>query len=168
MALFEDLPDSAQIHIYPVSPGLTADQQASACSSVEKLLQQFEREGSASKAAVACDKNGVVLLIAYDVGSDADISGCRKDKIAKVLKHCEESFNVCILDAPPMLIEVDGAWMATDRAGLRELHEAKTLSLDGLAYNVRCEDLGTWRSSAIKPIKDMWMKPIVERIVQSA
>ncbi len=163
----EQLSDDAVVNLYPIEPALDDAQQVDLVAALEKLFTQFERESSAGPGHIACLENGRVLMFAYEENPQEALSGCRKDKIAKVLLHIEEKFDIQILNAPPMLVKVGEEWQACHRAGLKELVAAAQLDVQSLAYDTRCDRLADWRDGAVKPIADMWMAPIVERMASA-
>ena len=165
MTTFDQLSDQAFVKLYPIAPALSAEHAQHLIDAMQKLLRQFEREGASASADCAVLEDGAVLAIAHESGNEGDLSGCRKDKIAKVIKHCEEQHQVRILDAPPMMVHIDGTWQACDRAALKSFAADGKLSQDHMAYDLRLQRLGDWRQSAQMPIKSMWMSPIVAKIL---
>ena len=157
--------DNAHVKLYPLVPAITSEQAQLLVDGIQKLLRQFERETATAAADCAVIEDGAVLMIVHESGNEGDLSGCRKDKIAKVIKHFEESFGIEVLNAPPMLVQVDGQWRACDRTALKGLAAEQKLSSEQLAYDLRCERLSQWRQQARLAIKDMWMAPIVARIL---
>lgn len=165
MSSFESFSPNAHVKLYPLVPAINNEQAQALEAGIQKLLRQFEREQATQAADCAVVENGAVLIIVHESGNEGDLSGCRKDKIAKVINHFEQTFGITVLSAPPMLIRVDGKWQACDRAALKALAAEQKLNTELTAYNLRCERLSQWRQQAQTAIKDMWMAPIVERIL---
>ena len=163
MTSINDLADSAVVQIYPISPSLSAADAEELVSGLTKLFVQFERENNVAAAVINCVEEGSALVMAYEQGQ-SNLSGCRKDKVAKFLSQFEEKQHVQILNAPPMLVEVAGSWQAHARSGLKPLVESGAVTLETQAYDLRCQTVGEWRDGAKKQIKDMWMRPIIERL----
>lgn len=158
-----ELSDQAVVKVYPIEPGLDKEQAEQLEGRLQKLLTQFKREGSAGAGAASCIEDGHILVIAWEPGSEP-LSGCRHDKIARLLLQFEEQAGVAILNAPPLLVQVDGQWQAHTRGELKAQVVAGRIGLDNLACNTRCEDLGQWRRTGCTAAGAMWMRPIIERM----
>ena len=115
MPNLNDMNDAAQIVVYPLEPALSADQASQLEKSIQKLFIQFEREEAAGPGLAQCCEDGHVLLVIYEESAQEGLSGCRKDKLAKLLLHFEEKHQVGIINAPPMLVKVAGTWQAHRR-----------------------------------------------------
>lgn len=149
----------AQVWQRPVEPALDAQQASAAVAAIDKLLQQFQREGAISSGECAVDADGHLLVVAWE----GDLSGCRKDKLAKVVAHIEATAGVTILDAPPMVVQIAGSWRVCDRPALRRAVEAGIDDGASRVWNTRAEQLGELRTAPSQPLADSWLAPLVAR-----
>ena len=147
---FPTLPDQASLQLVPCDPPLTLDATASLADQFAKLFAQFAREGRVSTWAVEAQADGSLLAIAW-VG-DADLSGCSRDKIARLLLTHEERHGRHLLSAPPIVVATHAGVRCVDRRGLRELIATGAVDAESLIYDLRCATLGAWRAAGSVPL----------------
>ncbi|NRA39444.1 MAG: hypothetical protein HRU15_14990 [Planctomycetes bacterium] len=161
------LSDQADVHIYPVSPALNAEDIETIARALDKLLVQFLQEDVIDNAASEITFDGAVIVVAYDrLPSAEDLSGCRKSKITALFSHYEQQLGITILSTPPMIICYQDQWQCFDRSKLKPLVKNGDIELTSIACNTRAENLGAWRTNPSLAIQDMWMEPIVTRMMQ--
>lgn len=156
-----DLPDEALCRIHPVEPLPDAADAAIMCASLDKLLQQFEREEAVGAAASTYDPDGF-LVIAY-VPVAAPLSGCRGDKLQKVLRHLEQRCACQILDVPPFALKLAGVRRLLTRAELRTGLRQERIHASDLVWNTVPGTLGAWRRAACEPLERSWLATLVAR-----
>lgn len=154
----DDLDDAALVRLLAVDPPLGADASAALTGALDKLLAQFAREGRLTRWAVAAEAGGAALVIAWEGPA---ISGCSHDKLAQVLARHEESSGSRLLDAPPILLEVDGRPRAVDRATLKALVAAGRAGPTSTHWDLRVGTLGAWRSHGRRPARETWLAPLL-------
>lgn len=161
MATLAELPDHARLTLLPAAPPLDDAAAQALGAAIDKLFAQFAREGRCAGWAVEALGGGAVLAIAY-VGAEP-LSGCSHDKLAQLLATHEQRGGRALLAAPPLVVEVDGAPLATDRAGLRALVAAGRVGLDTIHWDLRVATLGEWRGRGRVPASASWLGPLVVR-----
>ena len=142
-----DLPDHARLHLVPCDPPLAAADAEALVAQADKLFTQFAREGRLGAWAIEAQVDGAVLAMAW-VG-DADLSGCSRDKVARLLLTHEECTGRRLLGAPPILVATTAGARCVDRRGLRELIASG--AVEGV-YDLRAATLGAWRSAGRVPL----------------
>jgi hypothetical protein len=165
MCDIDSLPDQARLRVYPLETALDAAGVATLRGGIDKLFRHFRGEGAVGEAAVAIEGGGRLLLLAWVDGTVECLSGCRKDKLARLLRKLESDLAQNLLDTPPLVLEVEGLITCCSRAQLRELVVAGRVDGRSMMWDSRLESLGEWRRSARKPIADSWLAQIVERMV---
>ena len=142
-----DLPDHARVHLVPCDPPLDAGDAEALVGQFDKLFAQFAREGRLQAWAVGAQLDGALLALAW-IGDD-DLSGCSRDKVARLLLTHEERSGRRLLSAPPILVATSSGARCVDRRGLRELIAAG--GVEGV-YDLRAPTLGAWRSHGCVPL----------------
>jgi hypothetical protein len=139
----DHLGDDSLVRITPADPPLDEAAWARLESALGKLFAQFEREGRV--AAWGCERaaGGAAVVIAWSA-PEGVISGCSHDKLSRLLLAHEEG-DRRLVNAPPILIEVDGAARCLDRAGLRALIAEGRVGPSTPVYDLRAETLAAWR-----------------------
>lgn len=148
--MLADLPDEARIHLVPCDPPLPSDEAAALAAQLDRLFTQFAREGRVSAWAAAAQADGAVLLIAW-VGDD-DLSGCSRDKVARLLLAHEERAGRRLLSAPPIVVATASGPRCVDRRGLRALVASGAVDAAAGVYDLRVPTLGAWRSAGRVPL----------------
>ena len=139
----EDLPDDAVLRVCPCDPPLDATAAADLCTAIDKLLTQFVREGSVQAAACTSAANGAVVLIAWQESGEP-LSGCRKDKLEKVLAAHERDGRQ-LLAAPPVVLARDGAASCHSLGAVKSLAAVGAINADTLVWDTTLQRLGDWR-----------------------
>ena len=142
-----DLPDHARLHLVPCDPPLSPGDAEAFAGQFDKLFAQFAREGRLEAWAVASELDGAVLALAWT--GEEDLSGCSRDKVARLLLTHEERSGRRLLSAPPILAATSAGARCVDRRGLRELIAAG--ALQGV-YDLRAPTLGVWRRGGCAPL----------------
>lgn len=161
MTALSDLPPSARLVLRPIHPPLAPDAAAALVQAIDKLFAQFTREDRVSTHAVEVLADGAVLAVAFVDGTP--LSGCSHDKLAQVLKAHEERTGAKLLDAPPIMVEVDGKPTSVDRAGLKALVAAGRVTRDSTHWDLRVDTIGAWQERGRVPAHTSWLAPIVEQ-----
>jgi hypothetical protein len=145
------LGDDCLVRITAADPPLDAAAWARLEAALAKLFAQFEREGRVG--AWGCERaaGGAAVVIAWSA-PEGVISGCSHDKLARLLLAHEEGGRR-LVNAPPILIEVDGSARCLDRAGLRGLVGQGRIGPSTPVYDLRAETLGAWRRGR-KPLRE--------------
>lgn len=162
MPALSDLPPNARLVLRPIHPPLTPDAAAALVQAIDKLFAQFTREDRVSAHAVEVLANGAVLAVAFV--DDTPLSGCSHDKLAQVLAAHEARTGAKVLDAPPIMVEVDGTPTCVDRAGLKALVAAGRVSADTTHWDLRVDTIGAWRERGRVPARSSWLAPLIERL----
>lgn len=145
------LPDDAVVRIWPCLPAVTPDVAAAACAAIDKLLLQFVREGAVAAAGSGWMHDYRALVVAWQAPG-APLSGCRQDKLSKVLAHVSEVLGRDVRDAPPFVVAVGDQPTALDHAAFRAGVAEGVVTETTLAWNLQAADLGTWRHHGVAPI----------------
>jgi hypothetical protein len=162
MPALSDLPSSARLVLRPIHPPLAADAATALVQAIDKLFAQFAREDRVSAHAVEVLADGAVLAVAFVDGTP--LSGCSHDKLAQVLAAHEMRTGTKLLDAPPILIEVDGKPTSVDRSGLKALVVAGRVTGDTTHWDLRVDTVGAWRERGRVPARVSWLAPLIERM----
>lgn len=161
MPALSDLPPSARLALRPIHPPLTPDAANALVQAIDKLFAQFGRENRIAEHAVEVWADGAVLAIGFmDHGQ---LSGCSHDKLAQVLAAHEARTGAKLLDAPPIMVEVDGKPISVDRAGLKALVAAGRVTRDSTHWDLRVDTIGAWQERGRVPAHTSWLAPIVEQ-----
>lgn len=142
-----DLPDDAGLLCWPAEPALQPEAAAALVTAIDKLCQQFEREQRLSTWAVEVVEDGRFVLLAWQ-GVGEGMSGCRKDKLAKILALHAERSGSRLLDVPPIWVAPAGRPQGFAPAALRPLVAAGEVDAQTPAWNTMANDLGSWRAGA--------------------
>ena len=140
------------------NPGIDPQDQDEVVHTLNKLLTQFVREGAVQAAQCSVEADGHAIVIAWD----GDLSGCRKDKIAKTVQHIETKYAQTILNAPPMLINAVHGWQAVDRQGMRNLVESGEIVADSTVWPAVAANLGALRVSPTV-MAGSYLAPVFQR-----
>jgi hypothetical protein len=162
MTALSDLPPNARVVLRPIHPPLAVDAAAALVQAIDKLFAQFTREDRVSAHAVEVLADGAVLAVAFVDG--APLSGCSHDKLGQVLAAHEARTGAKLLDAPPIIVEVDGRPACVDRAGLKALVAAGRVSRDTIHWDLRVDTVGAWRDLGRRPARETWLAPLIERM----
>jgi len=138
-----ELPDHAELRVFPAAPALDDAALGELSSGIDKLFQHFAREGRCTAWACASAAGGSILLVAA-VGAEP-LSGCSKDKLVKLLLTHEERHGRALLAAPPIVVETARGARCVDRPGLRALIAAGDVAATTPVYDLTITTLGDWR-----------------------
>ena len=166
MPALSELPPTAHLVLRPIHPPLTHDAAVALIQAIDKLFAQFTREDRISTHAAEVLADGAVLAVAFV--DDSPLSGCSHDKLAQVLTAHESRTGSKLLDAPPIMIEVDGRPTCVDRVGLRALVEAGHVDANTMHWDLRADTVGAWRDSGRRPARDTWLAPLIERFLAAS
>ena len=161
MPALHTLPAAAQIILRPIHPPITADAAAALVQAIDKLFHQFTCENRVSAHAAEVLADGAVLAVAFV--DDAPLSGCSHDKLGQILAAYEVRTGSRLLDAPPIMIEVNGQPTCVDRAGLRALIAAGHVGPPSIHWDLRLKTIGEWNDHGRRPAKDTWLAPLIAR-----
>jgi hypothetical protein len=161
MPALSTFPDHAHLRLSAIAPPLDEYAGASLLAALGKLFAQFEREGRISAHAMELLGGGTVLALAWE--GREPLSGCSHDKVAQVLKAHQERSGSALLDAPPIVVEVDGVPRAVARPGLRALVAAGAIGPDSWHWDLRCDSVGAWRERGRRAARETWLAPLVAR-----
>jgi hypothetical protein len=162
MTSLSDLPPTARLVLRPIHPPLAPDAVAGLVQAIDKLFAQFTREKRVSAHAVEVIADGAVLAVAFV--DDTPLSGCSHDKLAQVLAAHEARTGAKLLDAPPIMVEVDGRPVSVDRAGLKALVTAGRVTRDSIHWDLRVDTIGGWHERGRVPARTSWLAPLIERL----
>jgi hypothetical protein len=144
------LPDSARLLLVPSDPPLAGTDLAGLLAQVDKLFAQFAREGKVSAWGAEALAGGAILGIAWD--GDADLSGCSRDLVARLLMTHEERSGRRLLSAPPIVVAARARTACVDRAGLRRLVATGEAGGETPVYDLRCATIGAWRAAPTRAL----------------
>ncbi len=154
-----ELPDAAAVRLIAADPALDAEFAALLLTALAKLFAQFAREARLRAYALELAADGAVLVLAW--AADAALSGCSHDKINHLLEQFGARSGRRFLDAPPLVVELDGRARAMDRGALRAAVAAGRFSADGFFYDLRAPDVGTWRRAGRRCVRGSWLEPLL-------
>ena len=164
MCVLQALSDAARLRAVPCHPHLDAGALDAAVTAVDKLLTQFVREGAVGAGGCTGACEGGFLLIAWDETA-GPLSGCRLDKIDKVLADQERRSGSDLLVPPPICLHREGRPHCVTHAGLRALVAAGEVDRDSRAYDHLVTSLGAWRAGMPRPVADIpWLAGAVVRL----
>ncbi|MEK7415784.1 MAG: hypothetical protein AAB263_20955 [Planctomycetota bacterium] len=149
MPTLAELPDSSHCRVLTPSPVLDEAGGAALITAFDKILAQFAREDRMTTWGTAVEHRGAAFVIAWT--PDVALSGCSHDKINRMLQHYEMRLSLQLVTPPPLVIQIDGIWRCTDRAGLRAHATATTPLIDA-----RIEQLGAWRTRGLTTVGASW------------
>ncbi len=161
MPALSELPSSAHLALRPIHPPLLPEAAAALVQAIDKLFSQFIREDRISTHAVEVLANGAVLAVAFV--DDTPLSGCSHDKLGQVLAAHEARTGSKLLDAPPIMIEVDGHPTCVDRLGLKALVVANRVDANSIHWDLRSDTVGAWHQQGRRPARDTWLAPLIAR-----
>jgi hypothetical protein len=161
MPALNTLPAAAKMVLRPIHPPITADAAVALVQAIDKLFSQFTRENRVAAHAAEVLADGAVLAVAFV--DDAPLSGCSHDKLGQILAAHETRTGSSVLDAPPIMIEVNGQPTCVDRAGLRTLIAAGQIGPDTIHWDLRINTIGEWNDHGRRPAKDTWLAPLIAR-----
>ena len=156
MPSLADLPNSSRCRVLTPDPILDVASGADLLNALDKLFTQFTREDRITTWACAVEHGGAALVLAWT--PEVALSGCSHDKINRLLLHHEDQTGRKLLTPPPLVIQVDGAWRCTDRAGLRTHASTATPLIDA-----RIEQLGAWRERGLITVGVSWAASLLTR-----
>ena len=163
MPALSELPPSAHLALRPIHPPLAPEAAAALVQAIDKLFAQFIREDRISTHAVEVLANGAVLAVAFVDGTP--LSGCSHDKLGQILATHETRSGCKILDAPPIMVEVDGRPTCVDRVGLKALVAANRVDANSIHWDLGADSVGAWRDNGRRPARDTWLAPLIERFL---
>jgi len=163
MPALSDLPPTARLVLRPIHPPLAPEAAAALVLAIDKLFAQFTREDRISTHAVEVLADGAVLAVAFV--DDTPLSGCSHDKLAQVLAAHEARTGAKLLDAPPIMVEVDGRPTCVDRVGLKALVTAGRVDANTVHWDLRADSIGAWQERGRRPARDTWLAPLIERFL---
>ena len=161
MPMLSELPPSARLVLRPIYPPLTPEAAAALVQAIDKLFAQFIREDRISAHAVEILADGAVLAVAFT--DDTPLSGCSHDKLGQILATHEARTGSKLLDAPPIMVEVDGKPTCVDRVGLKALVAANRVDANSIHWDLRNDTVGAWRQQGRRPARDTWLAPLIAR-----
>jgi hypothetical protein len=161
MPVLSELPPTARLVLRPIHPPLTPEAAVALIQAIDKLFAQFTREDRISTHAAEVLADGAVLAVAFV--DDTPLSGCSHDKLAQVLTAHETRTGSKLLDAPPIMVEVDGQPTCVDRVGLRALIAAGRVDANTMHWDLRADSVGAWRGNGRRPARDTWLAPLIAR-----
>ena len=157
------LPTDAAVRVVFCPPVMDAMASAELASAVDKLFAQFEREGSVTTYALEMQAADRFLVLAWCEPSQL-LSGCRKDKLAKVLTLHGERHGCDLLVPPPILLATDAGPKPVTQGALRSQVSVGAAGLDSLAWNHLAQQLGEWNQGQPQPIAEIpWLATAVSR-----
>lgn len=154
-----DLSDHARLQLVPCDPPLTLAEGAALAAQLDKLFIQFAREDRIHAWAIAVEVEGALLVIAWE--GDSELSGCSRDKVARLLLGHEERSGRRLLSAPPILIATAAGPRCVDRPGLRQLIASGAVDGQAAVYDLHAPTLGAWRTAAHVPLVGSAFAPYV-------
>lgn len=166
MPALSELPPTARLVLRPIHPPLAPEAATALIQAIDKLFAQFTREDRISSHAAEVLADGAVLAIAFV--DDTPLSGCSHDKLAQVLTAHEARTGSKLLDAPPIMIEVDGRPTCVDRVGLRALIAAGRVDANTIHWDLRADSVGAWREHGRRPARETWLAPLIERVLAAS
>ncbi|HEX3135066.1 MAG TPA: hypothetical protein VHX44_15990 [Planctomycetota bacterium] len=161
MPTLSELPPTARLVLRPIHPPLAREAATALTQAIDKLFSQFVREDRVSAHAVEVLADGAVLAVAFVDGTP--LSGCSHDKLAQVLTAHEARTGAKLLDAPPIMVEVDGRPTCVDRVGLKGLIAAGRVDANTIHWDLRADTIGVWREHGRRPARDTWLAPLIAR-----
>lgn len=162
MPALSDLPPTARLVLRPIHPPLAPEAATALVQAIDKLFAQFTREDRVSAHAVEVLADGAVLAVAFVDGTP--LSGCSHDKLAQVLAAHEARTGAKLLDAPPIMVEVDGKPTSVDRSGLKALVAAGRVTSASTHWDLRVDTIGAWQERGRIPARTSWLAPLIERL----
>ena len=159
------LPDTAGVRVHPAEPALPPAAAEQLLTALRKLMAQLAREGRIRRWAVEVAEAGRFLLIAWEDGPGEGMSGCSKDKLAKVVALHEARSGCVLTSAPPLWVEIGGAVSGLMPAAFKELVRSHAITADTPAWDCTAESLGGWRAGARAALATL---PALERLRQRA
>lgn len=161
MPVLSELPPTARLVLRPIHPPLAPEAATALVQAIDKLFAQFTREDRISTHAAEVLAEGAVLAVAFV--DDTPLSGCSHDKLAQVLTAHETRTGSKLLDAPPIMVEVDGRPTCVDRVGLKALVAAGRVDANTVHWDLRADSIGAWREHGCRPARDTWLAPLIAR-----
>lgn len=152
MPRLTDLTDDAGVLLVPADPALDAASASMLGAAIDKLFAQFAREDRIAAWAVEPALDGALLVVAWQ----GELSGCSRDKLAKVLLAHERDGRR-LLSAPPIVVAGAAGARCVSRAGLRQLAAADP----GLRVVERVDTLGAWRTRGLRPVRESALAAII-------
>lgn len=153
MQPLSSLPDQAPVLVRVCAPGLEAAGAAALWTGLDKLFRIFCDEGRCSAWAGESAAAGSVVVLGWD---GPPLSGCSHDRLARLLAVHQQRHGNDLLNPPPLVAQVDGAWRAMTRAELRQNSTDATPVVD-----VRVETVAAWRERGIVRLGESWIRPLV-------
>ncbi|MBA3700223.1 MAG: hypothetical protein H0W78_15355 [Planctomycetes bacterium] len=163
MPALSELPPSAHLVLRPIHPPLAPDAAAALVQAIDKLFAQFTREDRISTHAVEVLADGAVLAVAFV--DDSPLSGCSHDKLGQILAAHEARTGSKLLDAPPIMVKVDGRPTCVDRLGLKALIAAGQVDANTIHWDLRADSVGAWQELGRRPARETWLAPLIERFL---
>ncbi|TVR42519.1 MAG: hypothetical protein EA402_11560 [Planctomycetota bacterium] len=158
------LPDHAALRVVPACPALDAAAAADASAAMVKLFSQFQREGRCQSAAIEVLGDGHLLLLAW---LGPALSGCSHDKINHLLQHLGQRHGRRLLDAPPLVVEVEGVIQHLSHAEFKDLVRQGRLGSHDYAWDSMASTLGDWRLAGRRPLAEHWLSPLLQRALSA-
>lgn len=140
------LPDTARIWIFGISPSLQEEQQQRLLAAVDAFLDNWTAHGQPIRAARDI-REGTFLLIGVDKA--AETSGCSIDRMFGTLQQAERELGVSILDGGRVFIRHgDGRPDGLSRAEFRDKADPHTVVFDTTVEQLGRVRSGAWESTA--------------------
>lgn len=145
-----NLPDSARIWLFGISPALDERQGAEMLSRVDAFLAEWNAHGTPVTSARQLI-DGSFLVIAVDEASET--SGCSIDRMFGLFRQFERELGVALLDANRVFVQHgDGRIEALSRNDFRDRGDRHTI-----VYDTTAERLGEVRSGHwIRRAEEAW------------
>ena len=147
---FENIPDHANVWVYPASRILTDIEASKAEAMIESFVQQWlshQREVTGSGTIL---NNRFIILTADEALTD--VSGCSIDSSVRFVRQLEETFSIQLFDRTHMYFMNDAETVEqTDFRNIGQAWEAGLLKEQTMVVNLQVRTMGELRNQWLVP-----------------
>ena len=153
--LFDQLPDDAQLWIFPAARALTAAEQAQLLAEVDRFIAQWQAHGMPLTAAREL-RYERFLFVAVDQRAGG-ASGCSIDALFRQTAALEQAFGVELVNSIPVVFRQGAAIERVQRDRFAELAALGTVSLQTVVFDNTLTRVGDVRTGRWEtPLADAW------------
>ncbi|MEQ1897633.1 MAG: ABC transporter ATPase [Vicinamibacterales bacterium] len=152
---FDQLPDDAQLWIFPAARALTAAEQAQLLAEVDGFIAQWQAHGMPLTAAREL-RYERFLFVAVDQRARG-ASGCSIDALFRQTAALEQAFGVELVNSIPVVFRQGSAIERVQRDRFAELAALGTVSLQTVVFDNTLTRVGDVRAGRWEtPLADAW------------